>query len=244
MLGNKKTFISTGGFYNISSSHVVVDASYLKKPEQQMAKSDLLSNNFNFTQRIGNLRFSVKQIFSIGFSAVAGLSAENTEIQFDLHETKDRVFNNYWSWLPFANLNRNWKEKLNLSLAYRRTIRRPGIWELNPSIDYGDPYNLRFGNPYLLPSLAHNFDLVIGKTRDKFYANIGLGYNLVEDIYSQLRTLLPDSKTQITWENISNRREYEISNWAGYTISRRIRINLSATYTYNQYGLRDRTVNK
>jgi hypothetical protein len=111
-------------------------------------------------------------------------------------------------------------------------------------VDYGDPYNLRFGNPYLLPSLAHNFDLVLGKTKDKFYANIGLGFNMVEDIYSQLRTLLPDGKTQITWENISNRNEYEISGWTGYAVSKQWRWNFSATYTYNQYSLHDRTVNK
>jgi hypothetical protein len=154
------------------------------------------------------------------------------------------VFNNYWSWLPFANLNRTWKDKLNLSLAYRRTIRRPGIWEMNPSIDYGDPYNLRFGNPYLRPSMAHTFDLVLGKTKPKFYVNFGVGYNVIEDIYSQLRSLLQDGKTQITWGNINNRTEYEASTWSGYTISRKLRINFSASYTYNQYGLRERTVQK
>jgi len=244
MLRNKRTFISTGGYFNRSSSHVVLESSYLKKPDSIMVKSDLLSNDFNFTQDVSNLRFSVKQVFTTGFSAVAGLNAELTEIQFDLYETNSKIFNNYWSWLPFANINRTWVNKLSLSLAYRRTIRRPGIWELNPNVDYGDPYNLRFGNPYLLPSLAHNFDLVLGKTKDKFYANLGLGFNMVEDIYSQLRTLLPDGKTQITWENISNRNEYEISGWTGYAVSKQWRWNFSATYTYNQYSLHDRTVNK
>jgi outer membrane receptor protein involved in Fe transport len=244
MLRNKRTFVSTGGYFNRSSSHVVLESSYLKKPDSIMVKSDLLSNDFNFTQDVSNLRFSVKQVFTTGFSAVAGLNAELTEIQFDLYETNSKIFNNYWSWLPFANINRTWVNKLSLSLAYRRTIRRPGIWELNPNVDYGDPYNLRFGNPYLLPSLAHNFDLVLGKTKDKFYANIGLGFNMVEDIYSQLRTLLPDGKTQITWENISNRNEYEISGWTGYAVSKQWRWNFSATYTYNQYSLHDRTVNK
>ena len=131
-----------------------------------------------------------------------------------------------------------------MSLAYRRTIRRPGMWEMNPSIDYGDPYNLRFGNPFLRPSTAHSFDLVVGKTKPKFYFNVGAGYNIVEDIFSQLRSLLADGKTQITWQNINNRTEYEASTWSGYTFSRKLRVNFSANYTYNQYSLRDRTVNK
>lgn len=244
MLKNKKTFLSTGSVYNFSNSHVLLNSSFLKKPEGEMVKSELLSNDFRFRQSITNLRFSVKQVFSPGFSATAGLNAEHTQVQFDLYKVQDGVLNNYWSWLPFANINRNWKDKLNVSLAYRRTIRRPGIWEMNPSIDYGDPYNLRFGNPYLRPSTAHTFDLVAGKTKPKFYFNVGLGYNIIEDIYSQLRSLLPDGKTQITWENINDRTEYEASTWSGYTFSRKLRINVSASYTYNQYGLRERTVNK
>lgn len=244
MLKNKKTFLSTGSVYNFSNSHVLLNSSFLKKPEEVMVKSELLSNDFRFRQSITNLRFSVKQVFSPGFSATAGVNAEHTQVKFDLYKVQDGVLNNYWSWLPFANINRNWKDKLNLSLAYRRTIRRPGIWEMNPSIDYGDPYNLRFGNPYLRPSTAHTFDLVAGKTKPKFYFNVGLGYNLIEDIYSQLRSLLPDGKTQITWENINDRTEYEASTWSGYTFSRKLRVNASASYTYNQYGLRERTVNK
>lgn len=244
MLGNKKTFLSTGAVYNVSNSHILLNSSFLQKATNTMVKSELLSNDFRFRQSISNMRFSVKQIFSEGFSATLGLNAEQTEVKFDLYKVKDGVFNNYWSWLPFANINRTWKDKLNLSLAYRRTIRRPGIWEMNPSIDYGDPYNLRFGNPYLRPSMAHTFDLVAGKTKPKFYVNFGVGYNIIEDIYSQLRSLLPDGKTQITWENINNRTEYEASTWSGYTISRKLRINFSASYTYNQYGLRERTVQK
>lgn len=243
MLKNKKTFISTGSVYTFSNSHVLLNSSFLKKPEQEMVKSDLLSNDFRFRQSITNLRFSVRQVFTPGFSATAGVNTEHTQVKFDLYKMQNGVQNNYWTWMPFANINRNWKE-LNLSLAYRRTIRRPGIWEMNPSIDYGDPYNLRFGNPYLKPSTAHTFDLVAGKTKPKFYFNVGLGYNIIQDIYSQLRSLLPDGKTQITWENINDRTEYEASTWSGYTFSRKLRVNVSASYTYNQYSLRDRTVNK
>jgi len=244
MLPNKKTFLSIGGFHNRTASHVRMESSYLKKPEDSLVKSDLLSNDFNFSQTISNLRFSLKHVFSVGFSAVAGLNAEQTEIQFDLYEFNSRIFNNYWSWLPFANVNRTWQNKNSISLAYRRTIRRPGIWELNPSVDYGDPYNIRFGNPYLLPSMAHNFDLVLGKTKDRLYMNLGFGYNIVEDIFSQIRTLVPDSKTQITWQNISGRKEYEVSGWTGYTISKQLRLNFSASYTYNKYSEHDKTVNK
>lgn len=243
-LFNRKTFLSLGSYYNRSNSDVDVDASYLKKPEDIFVVSDLLSNNFRFHQTVINFRSSLKQIIAPNFSATAGLSLEQTNIWFELLKDNRDAKNQYWTWLPFANINKSWKEKLTLTLAYRRSIRRPGINELNPTIDFSDPYNIRFGNAKLQASTADNFDLVVGRSKTGSFINLGLGYNLVKDIYSRVRTLLPDGKTQITWENISGRKEYEVSTWGGLTFTRKLRVNLSASYTYNQYSDFDRVYNR
>jgi hypothetical protein len=243
-LNNRKTFFSVGSFYNRNNSHVDVLASYKKKPEGYFVKSDLLSNEFKFHQTIINSRASIKQVLKENFSITAGIAAEQTYIWFELFKENREAKNNYLTWLPFANINRTWKEKLNLTLAYRRTIRRPGINELNPAIDFGDPYNLRFGNENLEASTAHNFDFVIGRTRPLYYINLGLGYNIVENIFSQVRTLIPGEKTQITWENISGRKEYEISTWGGLTINKKLKTNLSASYTLNEYSEFDKVINR
>jgi hypothetical protein len=244
MLKNMKTFVSIGGAYNRNNNHVAVDASYRKKPEGTMMPLDLLSNNFWFHQTVTNYRVSVKQLLGTQFSVTAGTSLEQTAIWFELLKEDRDVRNDYWTWLPFANINKTWKDKLSITFAYRRSIRRPGIGELNPTIDFSDPYNIRFGNENLEASTAHNFDLVIGRTKQRYYVNIGVGHNIVEDIFSQLRTLLPDGKTQITWENISGRKEYEVSTWNGVTITKKLKLNLSASYTYNRYGEFDKTVRK
>jgi outer membrane receptor protein involved in Fe transport len=243
-LNNKKTFFSAGSFYNRSNSHIDVKASYKKKPEGYFVKSDQFSNEFKFHQTITNLRASVKQVLKENFSVTAGASAEQTFIWFELFKENREAKNNYLTWLPFANINRTWKEKLNLTLAYRRTIRRPGINELNPAIDFGDPYNLRFGNENLEASTSHNFDFVAGRTKPLYYINLGIGYNIVENIFSQVRTLIPGEKTQITWENISGRKEYELSTWGGLTINKKWKTNLSASYTFNEYSEFDKTVNR
>jgi hypothetical protein len=243
-LVEKKTFLSVGSAYNRSNSHIIVDASYLKKPEKVFMPVDLLSNHFKFYQDVSNLRASLKQILGEKFSVTAGVAVEETQINFDLIKEGKEVGNNYWNFLPFANINKNWNDNLTLTLSYRRTIRRPGINELNPTIDFSDPYNIRYGNYQLDPSLAHNFDFVIGRTKPKYFVNLGLGYNKVEDIFSQIRTLLSDGKTQITWENISHRKEYEVSTWNGFTVNKKVKVNLSASYTYNQYSDYDKTIRK
>src|SRR4030095_10056660 len=145
------------------------------------------SNHFKFHQDVSNLRASLKQILGEKFSVSGGLAFELTQINFDLLKVGNEVGNSYWNLLPFANINKTWSDDLNITLSYRRTIRRPGINELNPTIDFSDPYNIRYGNFRLEPSLSHNFDFVIGRTKPRYFVNIGFGYNKVEDIFSQIR---------------------------------------------------------
>ncbi len=244
MLGNKKTFISLGSIYNRSNNHVFVAASYKKKPEGTMESLDLLSNNFWFHQTVSNLMSSIKHILGQNFSFTMGTSAERTDVWFELLKENRDVKNDYLTWLPFANINKTWKDKLSLTFAYRRTIRRPGIGELNPTVDFSDPYNIRFGNPNLEASKSHNLDFIIGRTKTKYFLNFGFGYNIVEDVFSLVRTLLEDGKTQVTYENISGRKEYEISTWNGLTLSKKLKLNTSASYTYNKYSVFDKTVRK
>jgi hypothetical protein len=223
---------------------VNVDARYQKKPEGIFLPVDFLSNHFKFHQDVNNLRASVKQVLGEKFSISAGLAVEKTVINFELLKAGTEVGNDYWNFLPFANINKTWEDIMNLTFSYRKTIRRPGINELNPTIDFSDPYNIRFGNYELNPSLAHNFDFVIGRTKPKYFLNLGFGFNKVEDIFAQIRTLLGDGKTQITWENISDRKEYEVSTWNGFTINKKIKLNLSASYTYNKYSEFDKKTRK
>ncbi|RYG02891.1 MAG: TonB-dependent receptor, partial [Chitinophagaceae bacterium] len=243
LLNNKTTTISTGGWYNYASNDILVDFLNLDKTgSNTFLRNEALSNDFNFKQTIGNLRASVKQVIVEGMSVTGGVNAERTGINFNL--SNRTAGNSYVSWLPFANFNRYWKNDLNLTFSYRKTIRRPGIDQLNPTIDYSNPFNTRYGNPDLEASTSHNLDLVIGKNSSKFYVNLGLGHNVVKDVYIQVRNLVADGKTETTWRNIDDRKEYEISTWSGYTFSRTLRANFSAGYTINQYSNFDLEVNK
>jgi hypothetical protein len=58
----------------------------------------------------------------------------------------------------------------------------------------------------------------------------------VKNIFNTIRTLIEQGKTQVTWLNIADRQEYELSAWGGYTFSKKLRMNLSAGYTYLKYG--------
>ncbi len=243
-LSNKKTSFAFGSTLNGTRSNMETNAAYKRKSDGKMTPMDLLSNRFVFKQNINSLRLSVKQSLSPKSSLTAGVAADQTNINFDFHTNNPDTTNSYWTPLPFVTFNSGWKDIWNVNVKYRRTIRRPGINELNPTIDFSDAYNTRFGNPQLEASTVHNFDVVLGRNKSLFYANMGLGYNIVQNIFSQVRTLNPDGKTEITWQNISGRKEWEVSTWSGYSINKKLRFNLSASYTYNQYSDYDREIRK
>ncbi len=241
---NAKLQLNTGGSIAVSNSHTILNTAFLKKPDGIFVKNNLLSNDFRFRQAIATLRLALRYDIITDFYINAGVQAERTAISFDLKAGDPDAANHYLSWLPFATMIRKWKSEISLTLSYKRTIQRPGLNELNPSVDYGDPYNTRFGNPYLQPYYADNYDLIVGKWNKGWYLNGAIGYNTLTNIYSAIRTLQPDGKTTTTWQNISGRTEYESSAWGGYTISKKSKVNISLGYTYNVYSRHDREVNR
>jgi hypothetical protein len=48
---------------------------------------------------------------------------------------------------------------VNLTLATVVECNVPGGRQLNPFIDYSDPFNLRQGNPYLLPEFTGSYEV-------------------------------------------------------------------------------------
>jgi len=237
------TSASIGGSFDINNNQAN-QKYYYKIPIGDTIYKDRLSNNFLFQQRIYNFRASIKQKFLKVAYLTGGINGEQTNFSFDVFSMGKAVTNHYFNWIPFGNLNVNFTKNMHFNLSYRRVINRPGIRELNPVIDYSDAYTIRFGNPDLLASKAHNFDAVAGITEKKYYINIGLGYNVLEDIFAQVRTLIGDGKTTITFQNISGKKEYETSSWFGFQFGPKIKNNGSISYIFNQYSAYDIAVNK
>ncbi len=240
-----KSMLSGGLLYQKGNFHNTLNTSFFRKSDSLYIPNDMLSNDFYFYQNIFTARAGISINFKKEWRLTTGVQAEHTEMQFDFVKgNSQNAANNYWNVLPNITLRKEFSKAFNSSLVYRASIRRPGIGELNPNVDYSDPYNLRFGNPYLQPQLADNFDWNFSFFKGKYYINTSLGYNKVKSVFNTIRTLVNGGTTQITWENIGSRNEYEVSIWGGYTFSKTFRINTSAGYTFNQYSDREKELYK
>jgi hypothetical protein len=243
-LAKNRLLLNLGGHINRLSTHQTLSTFFMRKPDNQPVANSLLSNDFVFYQTVYALRASGRYNIAKEFHVTVGVQAEWTQTDFALQKQNGDYANQYITWLPFATLVKKWPNELSFTASYKRTIQRPGINELNPGVDYADPYNTRFGNPFLSPYYADNFDWILGQWHKKWNINGSVGYNVLRNIYSTIRTLQADGKTTTTWQNISGRQEYEANAWGGVTLNKRSKVNLSLGYTYNVYSQHDRKVNR
>ena len=228
---------STGTTYSNYKYHNTLNTSFLSKTDSTFVPNNLLSNDFFFHQGIFTVRAGFAFVFNEQWHLNFGAQAEQTMMGFNfIKGNSTDVSNSYWNLLPNITLRREFDKTFSTALVYRASIRRPGLGELNPNIDYSDPYNLRFGNPFLIPSLSDNYDWNISWIKGKYYINTSLGYNKVKDVINTYRTLIGGGKTLISYVNIADRQEYESSAWGGYTFNRWFRMNASVGYTFNQYA--------
>lgn len=235
------TFLTTGVTWASNTSHNILNTSYLRNIDHVFVGNDLLSNNFYFQQSILTARVGLVIGLPLRWRLITGLQGEYTKTDFRfIKGNAPNANNGYWRLLPNLTLRKDISQALNMALTFRETIRRPGITELNPSIDYGDPYNIKFGNPYVQPSLTDNFDINIGYSAKGFNINGSVGYNKVKNVFNSIRTLIDSGKTQTTYQNISDQGEYQASLWAGITVTRQFKLNVSAGYNYNKYSEKEK----
>ena len=237
------TFLTVGTAFSSNTHHNILNTNFLRKSDHVFVGNELLSNDFYFHQSIFSVRAALVLKLPRQWKLIAGAQAEHTQTDFRFIKGNAPDANNaYWRLLPNITLRKEFNKQLNMALVFRETIRRPGIDELNPSVDYSDPYNIRFGNPYVQPSLTDNYDLSLSYVAKKFNVNASLGYNRVKNVFNSIRTLVDSGKTQITYQNISDQQEYFGSIWAGATLVKKLRVSISAGYHYNQYSEKEKKV--
>ncbi len=229
---------TTGSSFSRNNYHNILNTSYLRRFDSTFVSNDLLSNDFLFYQNIFVARAGFIITLPLKLKIITGVQTEYTGTEFKfIKGNASNANNGYWELLPNITLRKEFDKSMNLSLTFRETIRRPGIAELNPTIDYSDPYNIRFGNPYIQPSLTDNYDMHFGYVQSKFNLSASLGFNKVKNVFNLISTLIDSSgKTQTTYKNISNQNGYQASFWSGITITSKFKINISAGYNFTEYS--------
>jgi outer membrane receptor protein involved in Fe transport len=87
------------------------------------------------------------------------LRLENTDLQTLLTTTNERNVQNFTDLFPSLHASYKWSEKFSMQTGYSRRIYRPRLWDLNPFFNIRNNFNIRQGNPDLLPEYSDSYEI-------------------------------------------------------------------------------------
>lgn len=119
-----------------------------------------LSNRFRNDQFTQSLRLGFRQNRE-DYRLDGGVSVEPTMMSSEnlLNSAKSIPENWVWNFAPFLRFRYKFSKTESLALDYRGRSKSPTMTQLQPVPDYSDPLRVVQGNPELLPSFTHRFNV-------------------------------------------------------------------------------------
>jgi outer membrane receptor protein involved in Fe transport len=88
-----------------------------------------------------------------------GLRVENTDLNTLLVNTGERNPQNFTNLFPSAHTSYKFTDRISFQAGYSRRIYRPRLWDLNPFFNIRNNFNVRAGNPNLLPEFTDSYEV-------------------------------------------------------------------------------------
>lgn len=187
-----------------------IDSEFANFEGGEFVVSEAQSNLFTYTEDVHAVYASFGGKIN-DFTFSTGLRAEQAYTTSDLIEPDPETFDNdYFKLYPSVFAGYAFDDNTSLQASYSRRINRPRAWALNPFVDRGDPFNLRSGNPFLLPELINSFELNVQQRYGLGTVTAGVYFRQLNDLISRISEELPGGVTLSTRDNLDRGRDYGI----------------------------------
>lgn len=135
------------------------------------------------------------------FGYQLGLRGEYTDQIIASSGQSDYLLNR-WDYFPTIHLSYQLPKENQLMASYSRRIQRPDGWELEPFITWQDEYNVRQGNPNLLPEFTDSFDASFLLKIEKGFFSIDGYYKITNNKTERVQSVFNDNVMMTTVENV------------------------------------------
>lgn len=131
-----------------------------------------------------------------------GLRGEYTYRDIQMEE--QGTFNiDRWDYFPTVHLSYSPGEKNQFMASYSRRIDRPRGWYLEPFITWSDAYNVRRGEPGLLPEYIDSYEISYQRELNKTdFLSAELYYHVTDNKIERVREVYRDNIMLSTYANI------------------------------------------
>lgn len=210
---------------------------YFDKNLGSFVKDLVKSNRFKYTESIQALYGTYQHSYgSFGFST--GLRLEQAFINGNLVTKDSLISNQYFNFYPTLHLSYKLK-KGELQLSYSKRVHRPEGDDMNPFPKYQDPFNLRAGNPKLVPEIIHSVQFGYKWQNDHFSFVPSLYYRYKQKGFTSVTVPLNDSVLLTTQQNLSNDKSTGLELIFSAKAGKFLSANLSSNFFYNQIDATD-----
>ncbi len=224
--GTWQDFKSTTDFFDLSSGNSIQDSSR--------------SNSFRYSEGIFAAYAQASKTIWGGLILKSGCRLEYTYMDGKQLFPSDTSFEvNRADFFPYVYLSRPLPTIMGISLTtymiYRRTISRPNYEDLNPVIDYIDPFLYRTGNPELKPQFTNNIEFNVSYDDMPVFA---IGINRTTDIFSEVvytDAAHPDVAV-MTSDNLGSSTEKYLRGLIGIPPGGTYFFALGAQFNSNEYN--------
>jgi len=194
-----------------------------------------LTNIFEYDQKVFGLYGTLAYEGKI-WGTKAGLRLENTDLSTFLVNTNNQNNQNYNTLFPSIHTSFKLTEKISFQAGYSKRIYRPRLWDLNPFFNIRDNFNIRQGNPDLLPQFSDSYEInsiaIIGKTS----LNLGLYHRYTTDVIERI-SLFENNIRTTRPQNIGTNKLNGIEFNAKYSPFKKLTLNADFNYnTFNRAG--------
>lgn len=214
--------------YELSLSRPDQDAVLRRGPsEAALAPVPSLSNRFEAEQTVHALYATYERPFGEKLSAQFGLRLEQAEVEVEDVTNAVRASQDYFRAYPTGHVQYKLTDAQTLRASYSRRIQRPQPTQLNPFVSYGDPLNLRSGNPDLEPQETDSFEAMWQMRRGQSFYQATAYYRDTTKAFTDVATDVGGGVLLTRPENLGARRDLGVEVTASGRLHPTLRYNAS-----------------
>ncbi|NNC83324.1 MAG: TonB-dependent receptor [Flavobacteriales bacterium] len=218
---NDQIIFETGAQYemnDVGNDYEVrdlVDGTYVIDPA--------LTNDFEYDQKV--LGVYVTGAYEGTKAGVKlGLRMEDTDLQTLLATTDEKNSQKFTNLFPSFHSSYKFTENLSFQIGYSRRIKRPRLWDLNPFFNITNNFNVRTGNPDLLPEYTDSYELTGIYIMKKTSLSSSLYYRYTTDVMERV-SVFEDNVNTTTPLNIGTNATTGIEVTGKYSANRWLTLN-------------------
>lgn len=152
---NKFITIETGAQYLIND--VRNDYEVLNKTSGIYVVDSGLTNTFEYNQNVlgvyGTGSYEKKK-----WGVKLGLRVEQTDLETLLINTDEKNDQNFTNLFPSVHTSYKLNDTISFQIGYSSRVFRPRLWDLNPFFNISNNFNIRAGNPNLMPEYTDSYE--------------------------------------------------------------------------------------